>query len=252
MATEALAGCVGDDPVACLLVKLRQRDTVSRAEEEVLRSAVSEVGEAPAGSTLIATGEEVSRSMLLVDGLIGRAKDLADGERQITEIHVPGDFVDLHGFLLKRLEHDVIALSPVRIALVPHERLRWISEREPHLARLLWLTTLIDAAIQRERILSLGRRPALSRIAHLLCELYLRLDTVGLGRNGETRLPLTQTDLADASGLTPVHVNRMLRRLREMRLATFRGGLLCVVDFDRLAEVAEFDASYLYEEHRPR
>lgn len=253
MATEPIApGCLGEDPIGCLLLKLRLRDTVSAQEEQVLRDSVQRVDEIPAGRTLIRGGEELSRSILLSDGLIARTKDLSEGKRQITEIHVPGDFVDLHGFLLKRLEHDVAALSAVRVAYVPHERLRRISEEQPHLARLLWLSTLIDAAIQRERILSIGRRSALARVAHLLCELYARLDAIGLSNGSSVALPLTQTDLGDATGLTSVHVNRMLRQLRERGLATLRDRWLQIDDKEGLFDLAEFDPSYLYNEHRPR
>lgn len=251
-AERAAPGCVGDDPVACLLRKLRRRDEVSAHEEAVLRAAVGEVAEAPAGRTLIRAGDELSRSVLLTEGLIARYKDLSDGQRQITEIHVAGDFVDLHGFLLKRLEHNIGALTAVRIAYFPHAGLRAITETEPHLARLLWLSTLIDAAIQRERILSIGRRSALACVAHLLCELYDRLDAIGLAGEGAFDLPLTQSDIADATGLTSVHVNRMLRQLRERGLAVVREGKVVLHDADGLADLAEFDPSYLYGEKRPR
>ena len=177
---------------------------------------------------------------------------LADGQRQIMEVHVPGDFLDLHSFLLKRLEHNVGSLTPVRIALFPHDALRQITEDHPHLARLLWFSTLLDAAIHRERILSVGRRSAVARIAHLICELKLRLEVVGLSDGSRFALPLTQTDLADASGLTAVHVNRMLKRLRDDDLLTFRGGEVTIHDWDRLQRVAEFSADYLYLERRPR
>ena len=203
-----------------LLMKLRVRDLVSDEEERVLRGA----------ETL----------------------DLADGQRQIMEVHVPGDFLDLHSFLLKRLEHNVGSLTPVRIALVPHDALRQITEDHPHLARLLWFSTLLDAAIHRERILSVGRRSAVARIAHLICELKLRLEVIGLSDGSRFALPLTQTDLADASGLTAVHVNRMLKRLRDDDLLTFRGGEVTIHDWDRLQRVAEFSADYLYLERRPR
>jgi CRP-like cAMP-binding protein len=117
---------------------------------------------------------------------------------------------------------------------------------------MLWFSTLLDSAIQREKILSVGRRTALARIAHLICELYLRLDIVGLASGRSFALPLTQIDLADASGLTSVHVNRMLKQLRDEELATFRGGEVTIHDWDRLQQTAEFDPTYLYLERRPR
>ena len=182
---------------------------------------------------------------LLADGFAARTKDLSDGTRQIMEVHVAGDFTDLHGFPLKRLDHDIAALSPATIAWVPHAALRQITEGEPHLTRLLWLSTLLDAAIQRERILSIGRRPALARIAHLFCELRVRLGAVGLADEGGYALSLTQTELADATGLTPVHVNRMLRELRELGCLTFRNGRVTYGDMARLIDLAEYDPAYL-------
>jgi CRP-like cAMP-binding protein len=243
---------IGEDPVATLVMKLRRRDSLSDHEAEVLRGAVEKVDTAPAGRVLVTAGEPLQYSTLLVDGIVCRYKDLSEGQRQITELHVAGDMVDLHGFLLKRLEHHIAALTPVRIACLPHERLREITEREPHLARLLWLSTLMDAAIQRERILSIGRRTAVARIAHLLCELYVRLEVVGLAEGNGFRLPVTQLDLADANGLTSVHVNRMLRQLRDEQLLTFRNGMVEIHDLERLKAVAEFDASYLFLDSEPR
>ncbi|MEA3032264.1 MAG: hypothetical protein QOH86_280 [Sphingomonadales bacterium] len=235
-----------------LLLKLRARDVVGEAEEEMLRGAIGRIGEVAPGRPLVRANTTLSESILLVEGLACRYKDLAGGERQIMEMHVPGDFVDLHGFLLKRLDHTVGALTPVRYAAVPHDALRRITETQPHLARILWFSTLIDAAIHREQIVSVGRRTALSRIAHLLCELNVRLKIVGLADEDGYALPLTQADVADATGLTSVHVNRMLRKLRNDDLLTFRNGRVTIHDWDGLQRVAEFDPTYLHLERRPR
>jgi CRP-like cAMP-binding protein len=253
MAAEPEPGpAARDDALRGLLLKLRARDILTEEEERVLRSGVSDIQEIAAGRTIVRAGVTVSESHLLVQGIVARYKDLADGQRQIMELHVPGDFVDLHGFLLKRLEHNVGALTPVRLAFVPHDRLRRITEDHPHLARLLWFSTLMDASIHREHILSVGRRTALSRIAHLLCELYLRLEVVGLAAAGRFHLPLIQADLADVTGLTSVHVNRMLKSLRDEALLTFRGGEVTIHDWERLQQIAEFNPDYLYLERRPR
>jgi CRP-like cAMP-binding protein len=117
---------------------------------------------------------------------------------------------------------------------------------------MLWFSTLLDAAIHRERILSVGRRSALARIAHLLCELKVRLEVVGLASGGRYLLPVTQGDIADATGLTSVHVNRMLKQLRDQQLLTFRGGEVMIHEWDRLQRAAEFSSDYLYLERRPR
>jgi CRP-like cAMP-binding protein len=242
-----------DEPgVERALLKLRTRDLLADEEERVLRDAIAEIREIPAGRPIVRARVTLSHSTLLLDGLACRYKDLADGQRQIMELHVSGDFIDLHGFLLKELDHNVGSIGPVRIALVPHEALRDITEGYPHLARMLWFSTLLDAAIHRERILSVGRRSALARIAHLFCELFVRLQVVGLAGDDRYRLPLTQGDLADVSGLTSVHVNRMLKKLRDDGLLTFRGGEVVIHDWDRLRREAEFDATYLHLERRPR
>lgn len=235
-----------------LLMKLRARDVMSAQEEAVLRAAVAEVHELPPGKLIVRAGTVLSQCTLLYDGYVCRFRDLADGQRQIMELHVPGDFLDLHSFLLKQLEHNVGTMTKVRFASVPHEAIRRITEEHPHLARMLWFSTLLDAAIHRERILSVGRRSALARIAHLFCELFVRLGVVGLTDGQNYRLPLTQADLADATGLTSVHVNRMLKKLRDDGLMTFRGGEVAIHDWDRLQRAAEFDPTYLYLDRRPR
>ena len=242
-----------DDPgFEVALRKLRVRDAVSADEEAVLRDAVSEVREFAAQKTIVQAGVVLTHSTLLLEGIACRYKDLSEGQRQIMELHVAGDFLDIHGFLLKQLDHHVGAMTPVRVALVPHERLREITETQPHLARLLWFSTLIDAAVHREKILSIGRRSALARIAHIFCELLVRLRIVGLADDNGYALPLTQADLADSTGLTSVHVNRMLKKLRDENLLTFRGGEVAIGDWERLQRVAEFDPTYLHLERRPR
>jgi CRP-like cAMP-binding protein len=242
----------GDDPVGPLLLKLRRRDAVSAREAQVLRDAVEAVGELPADHVMVEAGAAPGACTLLLEGLVVRTKALNGDLRQITDIHVPGDFVDLHGYLLKRLEHRIASLTPVRFARVPHAALTRITESEPHLARLLWLGTLIDAAVQRERILSIGRRTALARVAHFMCELFVRLDVVGLAEQEGFSLPITQIDIADATGLTSVHVNRMLRQLRDRSLLTFRGGNAVIHDWPGLQALADFDPDYLFLTPEPR
>jgi CRP-like cAMP-binding protein len=238
--------------IAPLLLKLQVRDLITREEAEVLQASVGEIRDHPAGRTIVRTGTTLSASTLLTEGVVCRYKDLADGQRQIMELHVAGDFVDLHGFLLKRLDHNVGTMTSVRVALVPHDALRGITETHPHLGRMLWFSTLLDAAIHREKILSIGRRSALARIAHILCELMVRLRVVGLADESGYALPLTQADLADVTGLTSVHVNRMLKKLRDEKLLTFRGGKVAIGDWEGLQRVAEFDPTYLHLDRRPR
>jgi len=234
------------------LKKLRARDDVSAAEEKTIRGLVSEIVEVAADRTVIRHHTELSHSVLLLDGWMARAKDLPSGERQLAELHVAGDFVDLHGFTLKHLDHDVISITRCRIALVPHERLKEMTERFPHLARLYWLMTNIDAAIHREWTLSLGRRTALSRMAHLFCELNLRLQVAGLTADNCYSFPLTQIELGECLGLTAVHINRTLQELRRMGLIELENRRLRILDLATLQRLADFDPSYLYLDKQAR
>jgi CRP-like cAMP-binding protein len=234
------------------LAKLRARDEISAEEEQAIRDAVSEYRDYPADRTIVTAGVELNHSTILLDGLMCRYKDLSQGQRQITELHVAGDFADLHSFTLKRLDHAVMTLSPCKVAIVPHDNLKAITEQHPHLTRVYWFATNLDAAIHREWQLSLGRRSAMSRMAHVFCELHVRLDIVGLTDGLSYPLPLTQDELADCLGITPVHINRTLQELRGQGLLEFRSGRVTLLDVDGLRSVAEFDPSYLYLERRPR
>ena len=234
------------------LSKLRARDDLSADEEQAIRGLVSQVIDVPADRTVIRHGKELQHSLLLLSGWLARAKDLKSGQRQIVELHVPGDFADLHSFTLKRLEHDVIALTPCRIALVPHSSIKEVTEVLPHLTRIFWLMTNIDAAIQREWTLSLGRRTAIARMAHLFCELNLRLGLVGLSHNDSYEFPLTQVELGECLGLTSVHVNRTLQELRRRGLLDLENRRVTIHDLGSLKKVAEFDDLYLYLDKRPR
>jgi CRP-like cAMP-binding protein len=237
-------------PIEKLLLKLRVRDEVDAAEEAALREAVAEVRDHPQDRTIIREGQELSFSTLLLDGLVCRYKDLRNAERQITAVHVAGDFVDLHSFSLKRLDHNIMTLTPCRVALVPHAKLLEITETLPHLTRLLWFSTYLEASIQREWELSLGRRTAIAKAAHLFCELRVRLALVGLADDNGYQLKLTQTELAECIGLTAVHVNRTLRELRERGLMEFRRGEVAILDLAALERLAEFRVDYLYLERR--
>ena len=239
-------------PIETLLLKLRARDEISPEEEAALRDAVGEVRDHPADRVIIREGQELTTSTLLLEGLVCRYKDLRNAERQITALHVPGDFVDLHSFTLKHLDHNIMTLTPCRVALFPHTRLTEITETLPHLTRLLWFSTTLDAAIQREWELSLGRRTAVAKAAHLICELRMRLGVIGMADESGFALPITQTELAECIGLTAVHVNRTLRELRERGLLEFRRGDVKILDLKGLEKLAEFRPDYLYLEQRAR
>ena len=231
--------------------RIRARHALSTEEESAIRDAMGPSRAFEAHHTFIEAGTPLNVSVLLVEGIAGRYKDLSDGRRQITELHVPGDFADLHSFTLKQLDHNLISLTPCRVVLFPHSNLTELTERYPRIARLYWFATNLDAAIHREWVLSMGRRTAIARTAHLFCELQVRLSLVGRAEADGFDFKLSQVDLSECLGLTDVHVNRSLRRLREAGLMTFRGGRVTLHDLDGLREVAEFDPSYLYLSPHP-
>ena len=190
-------------------------------------------------------------STILLRGWTARAKDTESGQRQITEINLPGDFIDLHSFTLKSLDHDVVALTPCEVVAVPHQKLEQITVKLPHLTRVYWFSTNLDAAIHREWMLSAGRRSAIGRVAHLLCELLVRLQITGSTHEDGYDFPLTQMQLADCLGLTAVHVNRTLQDLRKRGLIELKDKRLRILDLAELQRVAEFDPGYLYLEEAP-
>jgi CRP-like cAMP-binding protein len=230
---------------------LRNRRGVSleKAERVRLEAAVSEVRSLGARKTMARAGEPLNESNLLIDGIMSRYLDDRLGLRQLVAIHVPGDFLDLHSFPLKTLDHDVATLTASTIAVVPHSEIDAIAAERPALARKLWYATLLDAAIHRAWLFRLGRLDATGRIAHFLCETNARLFAAGLSDGRRFALALTQADLAEICGLTTVHVNRVMRQLREEGLCVFRASLVEIGDLEALAARGQFDPGYLYIEN---
>jgi CRP-like cAMP-binding protein len=235
-----------------LVLKLEQRDRLSDDEKRVLEGAISRIRVVEADGDIVHEGDHPSESSLLLDGFAARYKIFSNGRRQITAIHVPGDFVDLHSFLIKTMDHGVLALTPCRIAGVPHTALEKITDEYPHLTRLLWLSTLIDGAIHREWLTAMGRLSATAHMAHFICELFLRLRSVGRTEGDTIQLPLTQAELGDTLGLSTVHVNRVLQELRKEELIRWQGNALTILDWERLKKVGEFTPTYLSLQHEHR
>ena len=243
---DAPAAPAGHDP---LVAKL---ETVARLAEED-RAALATLSEGARGvaarRNVIREGERPDFIHLVVEGWAARYKLLPDGGRQITAFLIPGDFCDLHVTILGEMDHGIATLAPSRIAYVPRARLDEISKRAA-LVRAFWWATLVDEAVLRAWIVNIGRRDAFERISHLFCELYRRMKMIGLVSDHRFDMPLTQEDIADACGLTPVHVNRVLQRMRAEGLIELRRGSLRLRDQPRLEEISGFDPNYLHIEQR--
>lgn len=223
----------------------RLRGAMGEDEKQLVEDLIEHEEELGGDELVVRRGAECSRSTILIEGFARRVIE-RNGYRHIVGLQVPGDFIDLQAFALKRLDHDLYTLGPVRIGRVSHARLNTVLAARPHLARLLWFSTLLDAAIHREWILKLEDLNAAERVAHVFCEICQRLEFVGLGSKSGFSLPLTQAQLAGMCGTTTVHMSRALRRLREATGVTFRHGKLECGDPAALIRYCEYDPSYLY------
>lgn len=231
-----------------LLNRLAWTEPLDQREQDQFLTTISDSRSFAPGEEIVPADTPVNFSSVILDGLACRQKVLRSGGRQITAFHLAGDFCDLHTYLVKSLPDSVVGITACRIAMVPHQRLDAITDRLPRIGRLLWKSTLIDAAIYRRWLVCLGRQSALSRLAHLFCEFYLRLRLIGLTDGLTYPLPVTQSDLSDAMGMSLVHTNRTCAALRERGLATFAQRSVTIHDWKRLQDVGEFEPQYLHLE----
>ena len=195
---------------------------------------------------LIREGDKPGPVFVVLDGWACRYKMLADGSRQIMAFLMPGDFCDLHIGMLDEMDHAIGTLTECRVATIYRDGMDGLLRATPALTHAFWRAQLIDEGVLRAWIVSMGRRDSQERIAHLMLELYARMRSVGLTTGGSCEMPLTQLVLADALGLTPVHVNRVLRVLREEGVMELGAGTLTILKPDRLVEIAGFDGNYLH------
>ncbi|MFB0611135.1 Crp/Fnr family transcriptional regulator [Aurantiacibacter poecillastricola] len=229
---------------------VRKRYDFSPAEAELLRDRMTETQSYAPGEYLVNEGDRIGYSSLLLEGYAARSKDTSDGERQIMELQIPGDFVDLHSYPLEVLDHGICALSRCTIVKLHHEDISALIEAHPRLARILWFSTMVDASIHREWIMNIGSRSGKARIAHLLLELLCRCEVVGLADGDAYWFPLNQTQIGECLGFTQMHVNRLLKELREQELVVVRSQQVEVLDRDGLEKLADFNPSYLYLDER--
>lgn len=231
---------------------LGRRDTLSNEERAALAAVPVERVSFERDASIITSGQAPLRSCLLVEGFAVRSHKIGRHEQIISAMHVPGDFVDLHAMLLTHLDHDVIALGPCTVEFIDREPLIEITRSHPHLARLLWLLTVIDAKLHRVWIAAGARLTAADRIGHLLCELHARLDAVGLTSGGAFLLALEQQQLAHVLGYSVTHVNRSVQGLRSDGLLEWERGQIVLHAPSDLADKVGFSPDYLELEGRPR
>ncbi len=231
-----------------LIDKLERFTRLSDEDRQVLKALARKVRLIEAGVDIIQEGDRPETVNLFLDGWACRYKQLEDGRRQIVAFFVPGDLCDIHVYVLREMDHAIAAITPVRLATVPREILLDTMDRHPRITRALWWESLVNAAIQREWTVNIGRRTALERLAHLFCELFLRLRAVGLAEGSTCPFPLTQLELADATGLTNVHVNRTLKEMRNAGLIVLKSRQLTVPNLAALQKAALFNPNYLHLE----
>src|SRR4051794_22578460 len=229
-----------------LVRKLESILVLSEDEKDVLRTVSGTIKTVGPRQDLVREGDRPHECCLVLEGFVYRYKLTEEGKRQIFSFHIPGDIPDLQSLHIDVMDHSLASLTATKAMFIPHETVCDLMRRCPRIGDAFWRDTLIDAAVFREWIMNLGRREAYGRIAHLLCEFYVRLRAVGLTNRDVCEMPFTQAELADATGLSAVHVNRTLQELRGKGLITLRAGSLTVLDWERLKEAGEFDPAYLH------
>ncbi|WP_454616611.1 Crp/Fnr family transcriptional regulator [Bradyrhizobium cenepequi] len=232
-------------PAQKLIERLQALIGLSEADRNKLVNMPNTVKTLADGEYVLREGDRAFHCAIVMNGFLVGQK-VVRGRNQILSVYVPGDVPDLHTLHLLRMDHDVCSAGPSTIALVPHTFLSNLLMNSPTLTHAFWRETLVDAAICREWVANLGSRDALSRVAHVFCELAARLEVVGLLQNDQFRLPFTQQNLADVCGLSTVHINRTVQELRRGGLIEWKGGVVTLFRRTELARVAEFVPEYLH------
>jgi CRP-like cAMP-binding protein len=230
-----------------LIQKLNALHEISDEEEAAILGALEGPYEVERGEDIAADGSTPKHSTVMLAGVACRYKLLADGRRQILAFEYPGDVTDIYSYVLKRIDHGIGAVTKCSVAHLPHKAIAALTEKYPNLAYTLWRDSLVDASVAQSWLINAGRRSALERLAHLICEQFVRLSVVGLAKPGEpSRFYINQTDLADASGLSLVHVNKTLQLLKDKGLIGRNPNLLEILDWEGLKAVAGFEPTYLH------
>jgi CRP-like cAMP-binding protein len=237
---------------ALLIRKLESIFTLTDDERQALETLPIQVMILKENQDIVRQGDCPSRSCLLLSGFACTYKITGDGKRQIHNFHIPGDIPDLQSLHLKVLDNSLSTLTPCSVGFITHEALDKLCERHYRIAKAFWRENLIDGAVFRERMTSIGQREAYPRIAHLMCEMLVRLRAVGLSNGYSCEWPITQSEIGDALGITTVHVNRVVQAMRAAGLIDLKGERLNIPDWDKLTKVGDFEPTYLHLESHQR
>ena len=235
-----------NDAFTQVIRKLDRLAKLDQADHDAIRALPFTVKTAPAHHYLVREGDTAASCCVLLRGYACRHKTTSSGGRQIVSFHIPGDILDLQHLLLSRADHNLQAITEIGYAMVSAADIKRLAQERPAVNEALWRDTLIDASIFREWVLNVGRRDARTRIAHMLCEFAARRDAADLGPPERFELPMTQEQIADATGLTPVHVNRMLHELARDGMIARDKREVVIHDWMRMCRLADFDPNYLH------
>lgn len=235
-----------DNPLHSLVRKLEAHLTLSEADKRDVLALPHTVRRVEAQSYTMREGDRPNRCAVLLSGYAFRHKLTGEGARQIMALHIPGDALDFQNLFLKESDHNVQMLTRGSVAEIPMAALEKLALGNSDVGRAILTTTLIEASIFREWTLNIGRRDARTRIAHLLCEFAYRLTAYGVQPDGTYELPMTQEQLADATGLTAVHVNRVLQALQRDGLIDRDRRMVRFPSWERMRDVADFNPRYLH------
>ncbi len=233
------------------LMRLLTRSSLNEEEQRAVLDLPLVTQHVDANRDFVRLGENLDHACLVIEGLVARFEQTIKGDRQITALHVEGDMADLHSVVLPKTSWGLHALTASRIGKVPHGALIAAANRYPVLARAFWRDCAVDASIIATWSVSLGRRNALARLAHLVCELKCREEAVGRFCNNGFGLPMTQAQLADVLGLTAVHINRTISALRAASLISMSSSRVTILNWSGLVQAADFDPAYLHLEKQP-
>jgi CRP-like cAMP-binding protein len=235
----------GNTALSLFLRRLLLRSLLSEDEQQAILALPYRQVHLGPHREIVAPRKTVDYACLLADGLLARFDEMLDGGRSITALHIPGDMSDLHSVVLPTAGWGIATLTASTILQVPHIAIREIAQKYPAIATAFWRDGSTDANVVAKWVANIGRKSTRARIAHLLCEMGWRMDAAGLGTRERYALPATQEQIGDATGVTGVHVNRVLRDLREEGVASHRNNLVEIFDLERLVAVAEFDPAFL-------